>query len=75
MGAYAPPTGRNTLKCKKVLKKIDAYISTLIGASQVSWKTDMFCVLCKKTKKMYRESIFRIKFCLNTHDTKNVVFS
>jgi hypothetical protein len=42
---------------------------------QVSQKTDIFCVLCKKDKKMSRATpILAQKFIFFTHNTKNVVF-
>ena len=42
---------------------------------EVSRKTDIFCDLRKKDKKMSREKLFLVpKIVFFTHDTKNVGF-
>jgi hypothetical protein len=71
------PSKNNILKCQKILKKNFALTSQQsMCARQVSRKTDIFCGLCKKDKRMsHTKPFFNTKFCIFTHDTKKVVFS
>jgi hypothetical protein len=50
--AYAPATVKNILKCKKTNKNLARTYLYCMYTHQVSWITDLFCVLCKKDKEM-----------------------
>jgi hypothetical protein len=78
MGAYAPTTGKDISKSKKIPNKNLARISRhFMCTHQGSWKTDIFYVLCKKNKNVSccATPILAPKFVFFTHHTKNAVFS
>ena len=59
VGACAPTTGNNILTCQKSSNKNLAHKSQpSMCVWQVSRKTDIFCGVYKKTKKMSREKFF-----------------
>jgi hypothetical protein len=76
MESYDRATKTNILKkmSNNSKQKICSYISLFMCAHQVSWKTDIFCGLCKKTKNVTINDLFDTKCCLFDDDTKMSVF-